>query len=520
MFKRISLLSLSFLFLFALLFQSTIFAGFKFGPTPDDIGPPGTITIGDAPANPDPAKPVIVFVQGLTNNSSAWYLNNNMYDMARNAGFETVFVELYDSAGTPKSYWDNGLLLANMLEEISQMFNGKKLAIVGYSKGGVDTQAALIHYGKHHLVSEVVTIGSPHHGSDLADLAYSSWTWWLAALMGSRNEGTESLQTGHMNYFRQITDSRWEAYANNYYTIAGNYTGRLFSSTWWGGTMISGPSDGVVSVASATLPYGDMLAIGRWSHDTVHLGSNAFPIFNEYLTVGNGASSTSFTEVANDTTEAHNLFVRGGEQSGAVEETFHVEEEANKITVNWLSATKHEEVEVLRPGKTSVERIPVQAVQDTEFFKGAYHHQIEFTNPEAGEWKIGTYSDTDTAYSLIVTFDSELNHQLHVEESKNNREWTIGVKRGQGIANKPLDLFYQYQYTPEQAGPGNSSFGKGMREYQQSIRAARGSSVKVRDHGPGAYNTTIEIVGETAVGGKFQRTVIKSIFVDENGKAY
>ncbi|MFN7253174.1 MAG: esterase/lipase family protein [Anaerobacillus sp.] len=226
--KKLFSISLTITLLFTLAFQSL--ASSHFHETIGQGNQPGTIHIGTLPAEPNPEKPVLVFVQGLTNNSTTWYQGNNMYDLARQNGFETAFVELYDSGGTPKSYWDNGAILANQLEQISEYFGGKKLVIVGYSKGGVDAQVALIHEGKHHLVSDVVTIGSPHWGSELADLANSSSLGWLAALIGQNSEGTRSLQTGVMNHFRAITDNRWEVNQNRYYTIAGNRAGPFFSN--------------------------------------------------------------------------------------------------------------------------------------------------------------------------------------------------------------------------------------------------------------------------------------------------
>ncbi|SDZ35271.1 triacylglycerol lipase [Evansella caseinilytica] len=523
MLKRIITVTLAFCLMFALAFQPVGHAGYKFNPIPDYIGPPGTITIGDIPAHPDPEKPVIVFVQGLTNSSAAWYDGNDMYERARLAGYETAFVELYDSAGTPKSYWDNGLLLADMLEDISAFFNGKKLAIIGYSKGGVDAQTALVHYGKHHLVSEVITIGSPHYGSELADLAYSSWTWWLAALLGSRNEGTESLQTGNMNYFRSITDNKPEVNQNKYYTIAGNHTGSIFSATWWGGIMIPGESDGVVSVVSAHLPYGHMLQIGRWTHATVHLGANAYPVFHEHLSVSKPSfTSSDFSFVEKNREDAFELFVRGGEQSGMAEETFYVENDVDTIVINWLSTEKHDTVELFSPEKNSRESIEVTAVEDTAFFNGAFHHQVEVKKPAVGEWKIRTYSQAETAYAFVVAFDSKLNSQLHLSEKKINKNWqlTADVDRGQSTKNTALDVAYQYQFTPADSTSGIHHSGKKEGVYRQGRKEAAGNTVSLNAQEPGAYNLTIDIEGVTPAGEKFQRTIIKSSYIDEQGNIH
>ncbi|WP_148302596.1 hypothetical protein [Caldalkalibacillus mannanilyticus] len=67
-------------------------------------GDPGAVYLGETPAgwNDDLSKPVVVFVQGLNNSASIWYIFDNMYHLAKNAGYQTAFVELHDSGGYPK----------------------------------------------------------------------------------------------------------------------------------------------------------------------------------------------------------------------------------------------------------------------------------------------------------------------------------------------------------------------------------------------------------------------------------
>ena len=60
-----------------------------------------------------------LFVQGRNGNADSWYGKtvyhdmNDMYDYALKAGYQTVFIQLYDAAGKGSaSQWDNGKLLA------------------------------------------------------------------------------------------------------------------------------------------------------------------------------------------------------------------------------------------------------------------------------------------------------------------------------------------------------------------------------------------------------------------------
>jgi pimeloyl-ACP methyl ester carboxylesterase len=507
---------------FALVIQSVGLANSLFHETIGEPLQPGTINIGTLPANPDPAKPVLVFVQGLTNNSTTWYSGNNMYDLARQEGFETAFVELYDSGGSPKSYWDNGAMLADQLQQISDYFNGKKLVIVGYSKGGVDAQVALIYEGKHHLVSDVVTIGSPHRGSELADLANSTSLGWLAALIGQNSEGTRSLQTGVMNHFREITDSRWETQENRYYTIAGNRAGPLFSNYWWGGTVIPGPSDGVVSVASAYLPYGNMLRIGYWNHGEVHRGTNALPIFKDIISISKPMEQAAFNYTFdNESTDQLDLLVRGGAQMGTAQESFFVESDVKKLAITWMSATQLDTVEVIKPGNSEKKLYDVVGTQDTEYFNGAWIHTIEIANPKQGEWKIRTHTNEKSAYAMLVKFDSKLNKQLKFVEDGNKKNWRFvtDFEPGTNHRNTPFKMFYEIDFVPAK-GKSNKQLGQKIRDLKQSQKQNENNDVAFSVRGEGSYNATINIEGVTPSGDKFQRTVIKSIYIDDQGNAY
>ena len=520
--KRVTLVTLVLILMLSLTFQATSLSNSLFHETIGQGNQPGTIHIGTLPQEAAPEKPVLVFVQGLTNNSTTWYQGNNMYDLARQAGFETAFVELYDSGGTPRSYWDNGEMLADQLEQISEYFNGKKLVVVGYSKGGVDAQVALIHEGKHDLVSDVVTIGSPHWGSELADLANSSSLGWLAALIGQNSEGTRSLQTGVMNHFRSITDNRWEVQQNRYYTIAGDRAGPIFSNYWLGGGFIPGASDGVVSVASSRLPYATMLRIGNWNHGEVHRGSNALPLFRDIVQVSKPMENAALDHFHNKVgTEAVDMLVRGGTQNGTVEEKFHVENGVKRISINWMSATELDSVELVSPHNNEKKVYQVTGIQDTEYFNGAWHHYVELENPKSGEWTIRTHTNQSSAYAMLVKFDSELNKQVQVVEDGNKKNWKYiaDFEPGNSKGNTPFKMFYDIQFVPGN-GKENKQIGHRMRDYRQGNKHNENNKISLPVQGEGIYNVTIDIEGVTPSGDKFQRTVIKSIYVDDKGNAY
>ncbi|MED4952831.1 hypothetical protein P9763_30145, partial [Bacillus cereus] len=70
-----------------------------------EVFTPGEWFLGQKPANYDENKPPILFVQGRNGNADSWYGKtvyhdiNDMYDYALKAGYQTVFIQLYDAAG-------------------------------------------------------------------------------------------------------------------------------------------------------------------------------------------------------------------------------------------------------------------------------------------------------------------------------------------------------------------------------------------------------------------------------------
>src|SRR5262249_42944752 len=148
----------------------------------------------------------------------------DMYEYAYNYGYRTAFVNLWDANGGwfEGSMWDNGQMLANQLNTISNFFGVPGVNVVAHSKGGVDTQAALVYYGAAPRVQKILTLSTPHWGTQIADMAHSNPLWWVGAILGQVNNASYVMQTGYMNWFRSVTDNRWENTYAHYYTVAGN----------------------------------------------------------------------------------------------------------------------------------------------------------------------------------------------------------------------------------------------------------------------------------------------------------
>lgn len=446
-------------------------------------GVPGTWYTGASPAWIDPAKSPLVFVHGYNNSASVWWEGNDMYETALAEGYQTAFIDLHPD----RDMWENGLLLSQKLKTIYDFFGGKKLVVVAYSKGGVDTQTALVHYGAHAYVSNVITLSTPHHGTQLSDLAYSSSAGWLAALLGSQNDATRSLQTGYMTYYRTITDPHENVVRNKYYTLGGTKWGIFGSALYWGGLYLSsyGPNDGVVTVASSRVPGGTIVQEGKWNHTTIREGSYTFQVFKPFT--GAGQQAVAYT-AADGESPGINQIVKGGKADVAVKDSFVIEEAAKSFRLAFLSEQRLDGLKLEGPGGEEYEAVEIH--QDRGgFFKGAWVHQFEVEAAKAGTW---TVTGPAAVYFYTVAIDSPL---------------------GAKLKNGSLKAAYKTKWV---------HFGLDSKKKLKEIRkGTKAGKVKNGDFSePGVYNLTTEVTGRGSDGKPFERTLVESIYVDRSGKIH
>lgn len=436
---------------------------------------PGTWYVGATPDNLNPSAPVLLFVQGLNSTAETWWDNNDMYELAYQNGYQTAFIQLYDAGGTARSMWDNGRLLADKIREMYAFFR-KPFVIVAHSKGGIDTDAALIHYGAYPYVKKVITLSSPHYGAELADLAYSSWAGWLADILGAKSDGTYVLQTGYMQYFRQLTDAHPNAGKTPVVTLAGTKWGSFGSAYYWGGLYLSqfGTNDGVVTVQRAYHPDAPMIAVGGWNHDTIRKGSSTFNIIRQnipWLTAGtqtvtvasvpssltrasgtpdtvlsieNRQASTSMLSFLPSNNAKHidwksqqpqqllnsSVYVRGGDTQKHVTETFAVEPSVQSITLSWFNRAGVNQV-TLRDPQGKVERITTTQTIDQAWLQGAHVTQATVVHPKPGLWTLEIDQNEASPYLMLIQFTSPLNDKFQVVQ--NNKKWSLYLPQGTSL---------------------------------------------------------------------------------------
>ena len=485
---------------------------------PGETFTPGQWFLGDTPPNLDTSKPPIVFVQGKNGSSTSWYGEteyhglNDMYTKAFEAGYQTVFVQLYDAAGNgSENQYTNGRLLATMLANISKHFNGKKVNIIAHSKGGPDTQAALIHYGAHSYVGRVITLGSPHHGSELADLSYSWYAGWLGELLGQNDAGTYSLQVGEMAKFRTATDSHTNRSKNKYYTVAGSDRGPALSALSLGGAYLGtyGANDGLVTVTSTKLPYGTHLFTDSTAdHDNIRLGSKVFSRIEPYLrssTVSQTAvSKDSFkqTEEAIKSTSSNYIHGNTLTQNKTIKDHIYIPEDTTG-TISIYTASPSTIVELVSPDGTVIPAS--KPTMDQMIFSGASLYTFDQKDFAKGLWTVQMRAtDPNDAYLLASTFDEKDTYSLNMPGTGKADQTTFTIN------------------TPKQHGTTSLSFkfiDKNGDELKQNVlpTTTNGNDFSAKlpkVTQPGVYNMTVDIKTKHSDGHESVRTMVRSIYID------
>ncbi|KEO83143.1 esterase/lipase family protein [Tumebacillus flagellatus] len=386
---------------------------------------------GAIPSNVDYSKPVILFVQGLHSDYTTWTATDAYYDAAYNAGYRTAFVQLRDADGNGGNPWTNGPVLADVIKKVANYYGVPKINIICHSKGGIDTQTALVYYGAYPYVNLVHQLSTPNKGSELADMAYSTWTSWLASIMGQKDDAVYSLQTSWMANYRAQTDGRAE---NNYtrtYMSGGTGDDGIFSSSYYSRAFLPGEDDGAVAIYSAFgLPngYNGFTDNGseRLSHTKMHYASKTWWQVRPRLTTTSYAAipAAGLTASANKTglegstsiDESSNNIMRGGAINGLVSDSFQLESGINGANVDVMTSSTATDVQLVSPsGKVYKAQSKKQGTDDSVMFDTAVHNVFSIDKPEKGTWTLQAKGDLD-AYFMVATIDGGSKAKLNASK--------------------------------------------------------------------------------------------------------
>ena len=122
----------------------------------------------DASAAPAPSRMLVVFVHGLGNHEAVW--GQSYLDLVTDHGATPLTVRYT----TGQAIADSGAELAGVLAELTALWPVRvdRVVLVGHSMGGLVIREALAVGGPwRELVSDVVTLGTPHSGAPLERVA-------------------------------------------------------------------------------------------------------------------------------------------------------------------------------------------------------------------------------------------------------------------------------------------------------------------------------------------------------------
>jgi pimeloyl-ACP methyl ester carboxylesterase len=129
-----------------------------------------------ARAFPDATGDLVVFLHGLSESEDYWNLDR--HDMGASYGerlrAESSWTPLFLRANTGLPIAENGVVLAGLLDRLVEQWptEVRRIALVGHSLGGLVMRAACAvrlesERPWHDLVTDVVTLGTPHLGAPI-----------------------------------------------------------------------------------------------------------------------------------------------------------------------------------------------------------------------------------------------------------------------------------------------------------------------------------------------------------------
>lgn len=173
-------------------------------------------------------------------------------------------------------YWDTGATIASQINAYLNQYPNERLIWVCHSYGGIQARWILCnstpsspyynYRGANYAriaaaTNHVITLGTPHGGSEVADLGYtlqnSAFTSWIVTLVDNNSNSAQALRSAHL----QSAAGTWLADSlrtKPFYTVAGtstlNHAWHLNDYGLWVLDVIapfSGANDGLVATWSA-----------------------------------------------------------------------------------------------------------------------------------------------------------------------------------------------------------------------------------------------------------------------------
>lgn len=388
------------------------------------------IYYGATPNTVDPKKPVIVYVHGFIDLNNAWFLpGNNIYDNTYNANQNCAFVAMTRGQGM----WQNGQLLADMLDDITRHFGVNDVVIVAHSNGGKASEVAMITHNRRHKVERVISLGTPFYGTEVANLAETPGFNWLVDLIGLGG-GTATSTTYYMGgYARPLLDWSWRNQPGKFINFgAWGYdngstlfrpimitSGNLLN--WMGSGASVGGNDGVTPYWSSSRPLGRPQwttgqgnPISRFDHIDVSFSGIVWnsiePLFTAPLSsLRENTNQADPAAVVNQSIFSRLQFV-GSEDKNR---SFTVENGIKDLALLILHESETDQFllqQVLPNGSLAPTSIDLNALRTTSDLLSGKSSLIPLSGLPVGEYKVTSKSK----------FAALINHKKGVELEYNN----------------------------------------------------------------------------------------------------
>jgi triacylglycerol lipase len=187
----------------------------------------------------------------------------------RTAGNRVLVASLSPTRGIA----DRAHQLKEMLDRESPR---EPVHLFAHSMGGLDSRYFISRLGMARRVLTLTTLGTPHRGTTFADWGIRRLQRMLRPLFDFANVPYQAffdLTVAHCAEFNRQTPDAAEV---RYFSVAGDFAANWWTPEWQLPARLlartEGPSDGVVSVASAmwgedcTIWDGDHLNLINWKH--------------------------------------------------------------------------------------------------------------------------------------------------------------------------------------------------------------------------------------------------------------
>ncbi|RSD24437.1 esterase/lipase family protein [Mesobacillus subterraneus] len=116
-------------------------------------------------------KDPVIFVHGFTGSSSSF---DNMKQWLVNQGWPSNYLYAIQYSNTTGSNVNNAYELQSFIKNVLRQTKAAKVDIIAHSMGGLSTRYYIKHLDGAKTVDDVITLGSPHHGTNSS--YFGLWT--------------------------------------------------------------------------------------------------------------------------------------------------------------------------------------------------------------------------------------------------------------------------------------------------------------------------------------------------------